>query len=71
MILLLIFGPKRLSEVGKGLGQGIRNFKKGLEHEDKDGEKAEADGEEVGTVHGALASGVRAAEEARRALHHL
>lgn len=31
VILLLVFGPKRLSEVGKGLGQGIRNFKKGIE----------------------------------------
>lgn len=31
VILLLVFGPKRLSEVGKGLGQGIRNFKKGME----------------------------------------
>lgn len=31
VVLLLVFGPKRLSEVGKGLGQGIRNFKKGIE----------------------------------------
>ena len=26
-IALLIFGPGRLSELGKGLGEGIRNFK--------------------------------------------
>jgi sec-independent protein translocase protein TatA len=44
VILLLIFGPKRLSEVGKGLGQGIRNFKKGLDGSEK--EKAEEDEEE-------------------------
>jgi sec-independent protein translocase protein TatA len=27
VICLLIFGPSKLSELGKGLGQGIRNFK--------------------------------------------
>ncbi len=29
-IALLIFGPKRLPELGKALGQGIGNFKKSL-----------------------------------------
>ncbi|MFI5166324.1 MAG: twin-arginine translocase TatA/TatE family subunit [Thermoanaerobaculales bacterium] len=29
-IALLIFGPKRLPEVGKGLGTAIRGFKDGL-----------------------------------------
>jgi sec-independent protein translocase protein TatA len=29
-IALLIFGPGRLSELGKGLGEGIRNFKSSL-----------------------------------------
>ena len=38
-IALLIFGPKKLGELGKGLGEGIRNFKtaiKGDEEEKKD-----------------------------------
>lgn len=26
-IALLIFGPSKLSDLGKGLGEGIRNFK--------------------------------------------
>jgi sec-independent protein translocase protein TatA len=26
-VALLIFGPSKLSELGKGLGDGIRNFK--------------------------------------------
>ena len=26
-IALLVFGPNKLSELGKGLGQGIKNFK--------------------------------------------
>ena len=30
-IAFFIFGAKRLPELGKGLGQGIRGFKKGLE----------------------------------------
>ena len=27
---LLLFGPKKLPELGKGLAEGIRNFKKAL-----------------------------------------
>ena len=38
-IALLIFGPSKLADLGKGLGEGIRNFKsavnKGEEGEDK------------------------------------
>jgi sec-independent protein translocase protein TatA len=30
VVLLMVFGPKRLGDVGAGLGEGIRNFKKGL-----------------------------------------
>ena len=29
-VILLAFGPSRIADVGKGLGEGIRNFKKGL-----------------------------------------
>ena len=35
VIVLLLFGPGRLAGVGKGLGEGIRSFKKGL-NEDVD-----------------------------------
>ncbi|HSC89836.1 MAG TPA: twin-arginine translocase TatA/TatE family subunit [Polyangiaceae bacterium] len=35
LILLLLFGGKRLGDIGKGLGEGIRNFKKGLGDEPK------------------------------------
>lgn len=34
-IALLLFGPKRLPELGKGLGDGIRAFKEGLKDPDK------------------------------------
>ena len=30
IIALLIFGPKKLGELGKGLGEGIRNFKSSM-----------------------------------------
>jgi sec-independent protein translocase protein TatA len=30
VVALLLFGPKRLADVGKGLGEGLKNFKKGI-----------------------------------------
>ena len=30
VVLLLVFGPKRLPGLGRSLGSGIRNFKDGL-----------------------------------------
>jgi len=30
IVALLVFGPKKLPELGKGLGEGIRSFKKAL-----------------------------------------
>ena len=44
VIVLLLFGPKKLPEVGKGLGQAIRGFKEGLSGKDEEGkEKPSAD----------------------------
>ena len=41
VVVLLLFGPKRLSGIGKGLGEGIRSFKKSLtdDPDDKSTEK--------------------------------
>jgi sec-independent protein translocase protein TatA len=38
IIALLVFGPKRLPELGKSLGKGIREFKGSIsgEHDDED-----------------------------------
>jgi sec-independent protein translocase protein TatA len=36
LIAVLIFGAGRIASVGKGLGDGIRNFKKGLKEADDD-----------------------------------
>lgn len=30
LVVALVFGPSRLSSLGKGLGEGIRSLKKGL-----------------------------------------
>lgn len=34
-IALLVFGPKRLPELGKGLGDGIRSFKDSMNGKDQ------------------------------------
>ena len=31
IIALVVFGPKKLPDIGKGLGEAIRGFKKALE----------------------------------------
>ena len=39
---LLFFGGKKLGDVGKGLGDGIRNFKSAISGEKSEEEKEEA-----------------------------
>ena len=34
-IALLVFGPKKLPELGKGIGDGIRGFKSALKAEEE------------------------------------
>ena len=34
-VAVLFFGPKKLPELGKGLAEGIRDFKKGLSGNDQ------------------------------------
>ncbi|MBX3231917.1 MAG: twin-arginine translocase TatA/TatE family subunit [Labilithrix sp.] len=36
LIALLLFGAGRIADIGKGLGQGIKNFKEGIKEADKD-----------------------------------
>jgi sec-independent protein translocase protein TatA len=35
-IALLLFGPSKIAGLGKGLGEGIRNFKTAMKDDDKD-----------------------------------
>jgi sec-independent protein translocase protein TatA len=41
-IAVLLFGGRKIPEVAKGLGEGIRNFKNALKHEEKTEEKKQA-----------------------------
>lgn len=43
LIALLLFGAGRIADIGKGLGQGIKNFKAGLKDDEQEAkaEKAE------------------------------
>ncbi len=45
LIVIVIFGASKLPQLGKGLGEGIRNFKKGLKSSDDNDEpkKLESD----------------------------
>jgi sec-independent protein translocase protein TatA len=41
VIVLLIFGPKRLPDLGRSLGRGMREFKDSVTGKDKDDDKPE------------------------------
>lgn len=43
VVILLLFGPQRLAGVGKGLGEGIRSFKKGISDDEKEDENQLSD----------------------------
>ncbi|MBI5187173.1 MAG: twin-arginine translocase TatA/TatE family subunit [Nitrospinae bacterium] len=34
-IVMIVFGAKRLPQIGSGLGEGIRNFKKSIGQDDQ------------------------------------
>ena len=36
LIVVIIFGARRLPELGKSLGEGIKNFRKSISGKDKD-----------------------------------
>jgi sec-independent protein translocase protein TatA len=44
VVAMLLFGAGRVSEMGKGLGEGIKNFKKGLREDDEPRPKRSAPG---------------------------
>jgi sec-independent protein translocase protein TatA len=39
-IALLLFGPSKFAQLGKGLGEGIRNFKSELKKTDDESKKS-------------------------------
>jgi len=43
LLFVVLFGASRLPEIGRGLGVGIRRFKRGLRDEDDESSKKIAD----------------------------
>jgi sec-independent protein translocase protein TatA len=52
VIALVVFGPKRLPELGKSMGKGIREFRGSLSMDDKDDTPAESSTEPTEVVEG-------------------
>ena len=48
LIVLIVFGPKRLPGLGRQLGTGMREFKDSITGKDKDDEDRDAFGEPAG-----------------------
>jgi sec-independent protein translocase protein TatA len=50
IIALIIFGPKRLPELGRSIGDGLREFKSSVSGENRDDEDNEDDDELPQTI---------------------
>jgi sec-independent protein translocase protein TatA len=66
VIILLLFGAKRIPELARGLGTGIREFKKGTRGEIDDDEVGEEKRDEELTAGPANEDDARARKEAAR-----
>lgn len=68
IIILLLFGAKRIPELAKGLGSGVREFRKGTRGEIDNEEKEEKKSEELmAGPAGEDKDNVRVGEEGARA----
>jgi len=63
LVVLLVFGPKRLPEMGRSLGKGLREFKEGVTSPFSDDEE---DREEPALEAGKAPGAVAAAAERKR-----
>ena len=48
LIVVFLFGARRIPEIARGLGEGIRNFRGSLKGEDSDGNGPEPGGDSSG-----------------------
>ena len=39
LIVIVLFGATKLPQLGRGIGEGIRNFRKGLKNDDEPTDK--------------------------------
>jgi sec-independent protein translocase protein TatA len=67
IIALLVFGPKRLPELGKSLGKGIREFKGSITGENDDDDEKPDEKAQISTADHAPAPASSPADEKREA----
>jgi sec-independent protein translocase protein TatA len=67
VIVLLIFGPKRLPDLGRSLGRGMREFKDSVTGSDDDKQLEERHAEQAAPVAPAAATTATTADEEARA----
>lgn len=41
LIVVIIFGARRIPELGKSLGEGIKNFKRSISSKERDSDKSD------------------------------
>jgi sec-independent protein translocase protein TatA len=41
LIIIVLFGASRLPQIGKGIGEGIRNFKRGMKEAEQNPDRLE------------------------------
>lgn len=46
LVILLLFGAKKIPDLSRSIGQGIKEFKKAIRSEEKDETDKEGDGKE-------------------------
>jgi sec-independent protein translocase protein TatA len=66
LIVLVIFGPKKLPQLGRSLGSGMREFKDSVTGKNKDDEPEVIEGPERSNVTTAAAAEDEETETARR-----
>jgi len=64
VVILLFFGGKRIPELAKGLGKGMRDFRKGLEEKSDETHDEEERERQSGTHESNTGQGHRAAPKA-------
>ena len=47
LIVIVVFGARKLPQIGEGLGKGIKNFKKSFESDDQSSKAKRVDGEAI------------------------
>jgi len=63
LIVIVVFGARKLPQIGEGLGKGIKNFKKSFESDDQSPTAKRVDGEAIAAPEDEAADAKYAAEK--------